>query len=123
MKKIYVAGPIRDPNPIKFLQNIREGIRTAGMLITEGYAPFCPQLDFQYFLQHENSECPNLEQVMAVSLEWLLQCDAVFVLPGWSQSHGTLEEMRIARLSGVPIFTSITQLKSHFKTNYEKEGV
>lgn len=122
MKKIYVAGPIRDPNPIKFLQNIREGIRTAGMLITEGYAPFCPHLDYQYFLQWQSSEYPDLEQIMAVSIEWLRRCDAMFLLPGWRTSDGTMREINFAQLADIPIFSSLTELNNHFKTNHEKEG-
>lgn len=33
----------------------------------------------------------------------IAECDAIVVLPGWQQSAGTLEEIRCARLMGMPV--------------------
>ncbi len=122
MIKVYIAGPISDPNPIKLLQNIRAGICAAARLIGEGYAPFCPHLDYQYFLQWTPSEAPDIDQIKAVSLEWLKQCDAVILLPGWRTSHGSRIEFMKAEYLGIPVFFNIENLDKHFATNKEREG-
>ena len=116
MIKVYIAGAMRDPNPITFLENIRKGILMGATLVANGYAPFCPMLDNQYFMQQLScGDIITTEKVMNVSTEWLRQCDVVLVLPGWKNSVGTRNEIEEADRIGIPVFFSVNTMHNHFK--------
>lgn len=117
-KRIYIAGPLtprgtRDDcaNPaIEYLLNVRDMVKAARTLIGRGWAPFCPALDFLYFIQHgaEMTEA----QVKGLSMAWLEASDAIVMLDGWASSPGSqaeldrATELRLAtymNLSDVPV--------------------
>jgi hypothetical protein len=101
MKRIYVAGPITDKDPVKLFNNIRQGISISAEILSYGFAPFCPFLDYQYCFHNKDID---VGKPKAVSIEWLKSCDAVFLLPGWEKSKGTLAEVKIAKYEKIPIF-------------------
>ena len=115
MIKVYIAGAMRDHSPIVFLNNLQKGIRAGAELVMAGYAPFCPMLDSQYFLQLREPEEITAKMIMDVSMEWLMQCSAVLVLPGWENSEGTIREINRARIVSIPVFFSFIDLEYHFK--------
>lgn len=41
---------------------------------------------------------------MLRDLELLLDCNYVFIMPGWKNSRGCLVEVRFARKMGIPVF-------------------
>lgn len=43
-------------------------------------------------------------------MAWLRKSDAVFVLPGWMESAGTLAEIKEANRLGIPVFFEIDDL-------------
>ena len=107
MKRIYIAGAYSADNVLGMLRNIRRGIEKAVELMQMGYAPFCPFLDFQYGLK---ADIP-LEVYQKASLEWLKVCDVMYVLSGWEHSKGTLNEIKVALLEGIPIAYSMEDLE------------
>jgi len=107
MLKIYVAGKYSDPNIINVLGNIREGIKMSAKLLSLGYAPFCPFLDYQFQFYEPDLK---VEDYYAYSLTWLNSCDAMLVLPGYKSSKGTLAEIDTAKISGIPIYYSLEDL-------------
>ena len=114
MIKVYVAGAISNPDSLKFLDNIRKGQRASTELLLKGYAPFCPFLDYQFFLQLRDSEKITIEQIQAYSRVFLEVCNAVLVLPNWQGSLGTQKEIQHATHLGIPVFYDIKSLKQHF---------
>lgn len=36
--------------------------------------------------------------------EWLVRCDAIFMLPGWESSKGANAELLVARMTGMEVF-------------------
>lgn len=104
MNRIYVAGPYSSDNVIGVLTNMRQGMRKATELLTKGYAPFCPWLDFHYTLMLQREETLTVPDYYAYSIAWLEVSDGVLLLPGWENSNGTLKEIEIAEKLGIPVF-------------------
>jgi len=110
MKRIYVAGPITADNPKSLFTNLRIGIKAAIHLLELGYAPFCPFLDYQYFLLSGEL---SIEDLQNYSLRWLDVSDGILILPGYNRSKGTLAELAHATALKIPIFHSFEQLTSY----------
>lgn len=117
MPRIYVAGPYSPTNnsPTEMLGNMRRGIRAASKLLQLGYAPFCPFVDFMYWMVLREGEEITKEQIWKYSLVWLPACQGVLLLPGWHKSPGALNEAGEATHHGIPLFTSIKKLREHFE--------
>jgi len=103
MHKIYIAGPYSG-NTLQTLNNMRVGMRKATELMLQGYAPFCPWLDYHFTLMLREGETLTVEQYYAYSLAWMEASDAVLLLPGWENSKGTLKEIEVADSIGLPVF-------------------
>jgi Domain of unknown function (DUF4406) len=105
-KRIYVAGPYSADNVLDVLTNIRNGIRAAVKLTQNGYAPYCPWLDFMFhlLLRTDKQEELTVEDYRANSLAWLPACHAVLVLPGYETSRGTQAEIAEALKLNIPVF-------------------
>jgi len=114
MRKIYVAGAITASSAVEVMKNIGKGIRVAKDLIRAGYAPFCPFLDFQYFIQLDEYGDITEETIKSVSIEWMLECEAIMLVPGWERSTGTRDELEVARRHEIPSFESIEDIYKHF---------
>ena len=115
MIRVYIAGaitPTGDENhAIEFLNNIRTGIRAALHLMHEGFAPFCPMLDFQYFLCLPYGWSITSEKIYELSIEWMKACDVILLLSGAEKSKGWKREKMVADAEGIPIYTSVGSLK------------
>jgi hypothetical protein len=101
MKRVYIAGPYSGGDIITILHNIRQGIQKASILMREGYAVFCPFLDFLIALMPGETISKEIYQVN--SMEWVECCDVMYVLPGWENSEGTKREIAKAKGLGMPI--------------------
>jgi hypothetical protein len=78
-------------------------------LFRQGFAPFCPWHDKSYVTDNPHGSF-TVEQFYEFSMAWLDVSDAVFLLPDWKKSKGTLAEVERAKELGLPIFTSLTKL-------------
>jgi hypothetical protein len=103
MKRLYVAGPYSNGSVIGALDNMRRGMRKATEKFLEGWAPFCPWMDYHYQLMLRDEESLSVEDYYAYSIAWLKVSDAMYVLKGWETSKGTLAEIEIAKEMGIPI--------------------
>lgn len=88
-------------------------LRAAGEMAALGYNPFVP-LPFHRRKPAEARGGYEPANSRRCSLEWLERCDAILLLPGWSQCEEGLEEMEHAEQSGLPIFTSLETLMRRF---------
>ena len=121
IKTVYTAGAIT-PYPTEhpvlgFLANLRRGQRMAKDLFLKGYAPFCPFLDFIYFLHLEDGETITEKQIKELSMVWLERCDAVLVLPRYRKSAGTKAEIARAKELNIPVFYSVEDLLDYEEAN------
>jgi len=110
MKRIYIAGAYSANNVITVLDNMRKGMRLATKVFLLGYSPFCPWLDFHFQLMLKEGEILTVEDYYRYSIAWLEVSDAMLLVPGYSQSPGTLKEICIAIDLNIPIYHDIKDL-------------
>jgi len=119
MKRIYVAGAFNGPDVLTVLENMQRGMRVAVQILMEGFAPFTPWHDFHHTLMLREGEKLPLDTFYAFSIAWLKVSDAMFLVPGWEESHGTSKEIKVAKQYGIPIFKTIGELKIHFLSSQD----
>jgi hypothetical protein len=116
--RIYIAGPLspRGIRPdtkngaIEYALNVRDMVRVATELIKGGHAPFCPGLDFLYFIGASYGNEPTEVEIKVQSLEWLEVSDAILMIGEWTQSEGAVVEFEYARLHKIKIYTSLEEI-------------
>ena len=91
------------------LRNIRNGIEVSQQVFMQGYAPFCPWLDYHFVLM-DFGDGLTLQDFYDYSIAWLLVSDGMLVLPGWEKSTGTIAEIEYAKLHNIPIFYDIDDI-------------
>ena len=103
MKCVYIAGAYSSNNVMGVLNNMRKGMRASTEWLLNGFAPFCPWLDYHFQLQLREGENLTVQNYYDYSMAWLRKSDLVFVLKGWEQSKGTIAEIAEAERLGIPI--------------------
>lgn len=93
-KRIYISGPISGiPN------YNREAFEQAESRLSYlGYVPVSP------FRLGVTSRHKSWQDYMREDIKALMDVDCVLALPGYEQSKGATEEIRIARTIGIPIY-------------------
>jgi len=118
--RVYVAGaytPTGNGNhAIEMLNNMREGIRAAVELLVAGYVPYCPWLDWQYYMQVNDMYEITGDMIKDNSMAFLETSDAIVILPNWERSTGTGAELVRANELGIPIYFG---LQDFFNETYE----
>jgi len=118
MIRVYIAGAITatgaEHPTIGFLTNIRNGIRTTVEVLLKGYAPFCPFIDYQYWLLLRGEEKITPETILQISCEFLRVSNAVLIVPGWENSYGTKQEIELASSLSIPVFYNLGELEAYF---------
>lgn len=116
MLRVYVAGAItptgKGNHAIEYLENVRLGVKASIRLIHWDFAPYCPMIDFQFFLSLADSEQISARQIYAISVAHMLGCDAILRLPNIRNSAGWRVERGIATHKKIPIFTTIGALRA-----------
>jgi hypothetical protein len=116
MIRVYVAGAItptgKGNHAIEYLENVKQGIRASIRLMQYGFAPYCPMIDFQFFLCLYPNEEISAKMIYTVSVAHMLGCDAILRLPNIRNSVGWKVERGIATHNRIPIFTSIGALRA-----------
>ena len=109
IKQVYIAGPfIGDGSVAQITRNCFEAIRIAKLVIHRGAYP---QLSHALGM-HAMDGCGKDEQWWYdATLEQLLRCDAVYMVPGWACSKGAVNELRIALEKGMPVFYNLMDLE------------
>lgn len=119
--RVYIAGAMSSPDPVKFLENLRKGIRVSAEALVAGYSVFSPFIDFQMFLALQGDEHVSGDMIKLSSIEWMTVAEAVLLVPGWEHSKGTLKELEVAMALGIPIYRSLEQLEKEVKQGGESE--
>jgi hypothetical protein len=103
-RRIYVAGAIRNPNCMELLGNLRKGMRVCTEFILEGYAPFCPFIDFLLIFQLQPGEVITEDDILDYSVSFISDSEIMYVVPGYEESTGVKDEVEKAHSLNIPIF-------------------
>ncbi len=121
---IYLAGPYTPVSQnvnhaTEMLGNMRRGITACAELLAEhDIVSFCPWLDYQLFLTSVGSTI-TAEQIKHYSLQVLLHCDAVLTLGKYTDSSGTMAEIREANRQKIPVFNNQNNLIDWYRKQCE----
>ena len=113
---VYCAGKFRAPSHWGIVQNIRHAEVWALEVWKAGAAALCPHLNTANF-QGALPDHTWLEGDLAL----LQQCDAVFMIPGWEQSEGAIEEKRVAVANDIPVFDDFGALCAWIQVENEQD--
>ena len=128
IKICYVAGLLtpRGTNSvhpaIDYLLNVRNLIRASLDVFMAGFTPFCPALDFLFFLQLDEGEHITEPMIKRFSKDFLAVSDAIVLTPGWKKSLGTLAEIKYAEELGIPVFKTLEDLIEYVEDNEDEEN-
>lgn len=110
MKKVYVAGAMSADNILEMLENIHDGVKIGGEILSKGFAPFVPHLDVFFKIQGGKDLQIPMEYFYGYTMEFLKACDVVLVCPNWQNSKGTLAEINMAKELNIPVYFDIDEM-------------
>jgi hypothetical protein len=110
MKRIYIAGKYSAGDVLTVFDNMRKGMVLATQVRQLGHAPFCPWMDYQYFLMN-TGEPFSLENCYEYSLAWLEVSDAILFTPYWRESPGAVKEHEYAISKEIEVFYTLADLE------------
>ena len=102
MKQVYIAGKYTGVDYLEVDRNIAAAREAAAFLARNRIAYHCPHMNSAHF-EVITPEVPP-EFWYEMTLEAMRRCDALLVLPSWSQSKGTQGELAEAHKLGLPVF-------------------
>lgn len=109
MRLVYCAGPFSAHTR----EGVKENIRAMELLGVE-----VARLGAMPVIPHANTAHPDFEKVQPYpfwidsTLELMRRCDAVLLAENWQGSSGARGERDEARRLGMPVFTTLEELKS-----------
>ena len=92
--------------------NMRAGMKASVEVLLSGNVPFCPWLDYQFWLVLPDGEEIPIEAIKAYSMEWLRVSEAILLLPGWEMSPGSCAELAEAKRLGLEVFDGMEQFRA-----------
>jgi len=106
MKIVFIAGPFRAGTIWEIEQNVRRAEACALEIWRFGCVAVCPHTNSRFF----QDAAPDGVFLRGYK-ELLVRCDGVFLMPDWKNSFGTQEEVELAQLQGIPVFSTLAGLK------------
>ena len=105
MKVIYVAGKYSANSEWELEQNIRHAAAEARKLWIQGWAVICPHLNSAHFGDRRDSHGQDQRKSLwrVGDLELLRRCDAIYMLGGYGDSNGALQELKLAQELGLEV--------------------
>ena len=101
MRLVYTAGPITADYPSDRFKNCFTAWEYALQIWKRGHGVICPQFN-TFFM---DSATIPYETFMKADYQMILRaCDAMLMLPGWTESKGASNERQLALANGIPVF-------------------
>ena len=94
---VYLAGPYRASTREGVQSNIDRAAAKAQQLWSLGHYVICPHLNSPHFTGPDSLFLDGYIEIMK-------RCDAVYVLAGSENSHGTQAEIATAISIGLPVY-------------------
>jgi hypothetical protein len=110
MIKVYIAGALNS-DAVGYIKNMHKMIEWADKVRRAGFCVYVPCVDFLIGLQIGDYE---YKDYFDNGQPWLEVSDAVFLVPGYENSKGTLKEIERAKELEIPIFTDIKNMFEHY---------
>ena len=112
MKYVYIAGPYRGrthdyQSYCEIDANINQARLAAAALAEAGIGFFAPHLHSAHFEVIAPHATP--EFWYELDMRFLEMCDAILLLPRWSESRGAKAELDWARAHGMDVLYSIAE--------------
>lgn len=117
-KVVYIAGPYSATVTHTAAENVLIASWTAKEFLVRGIPYHCPHLN-----THKVSPETPYSEFIALGIAVLTRCDAIYMLPGWRHSHGTIREMEVANKHGIPCADSVNTIQHFFQHGYVPDGV
>lgn len=104
MKKIYLATPYSDPDPVIMQTRFEVVNRVAGDLIRKGFIVFSP-ISHNHVIAKVGGLPTGWDFWLEYDKTFIVWCDKVYILmqDGWKDSVGVNTEIEIAKQMGKPI--------------------
>jgi hypothetical protein len=104
MKLIYVAGKYSAPTPEGIKKNIAKAEKASVELLKNKWAVITPHKNTSGYEYYEDYIEYTHSDWLAMDFVMLDRCDAIFMLKGWQDSKGAVEEYDRARALDLEIF-------------------
>ncbi len=117
MFKVYIAGPITGKTIEEESANVERALDVADNLVSFGMAVYLPHISWftdQCAERHGKKKLGY--NYLKQDMEWILQCDAVFRMTGFSL--GADKEVTFADKREIPVYYTLDVLK---KASYDKK--
>jgi len=92
---------------VGYLHNVHKMMETAEEVRNVGFSVFIPAIDLLCGIKHGYND---YHEYFDNSQPWLMAADAVFLVPGWEDSEGTMKEIQVALKLGIPVYSDLTEL-------------
>jgi len=118
IETVYIAGPLTptgffSKHPIvDYLEAMSQLIDYSLDVFFAGYDPFCPALDFMFFLKKKPGKFITEAMIKRYSKTWLKRSDALMLTPGWQTSSGTIAELKVCIECNIPVFENLEKLNA-----------
>ncbi len=101
------SGPITHPDPVHGIpRNILQASEVALIAWRDGWAVHCPHKNCSGF---EHAAGIPYETWIQGDLEFVRRSDAICMVGTWTKSPGALQEYRLARDIGLPIYRYVAE--------------
>ena len=95
MRVVFISGAFRGENSWVIHQHVIEAEKATAKLLGEGFAVICPHT----MTQNMQGLYPD-RVYLDTCLELVRRSDVIYMLKGWGNSEGALEELNLARELG-----------------------
>ena len=103
---VYIAGPFRAARASQMAAHILTAQAAAVLLCRLGCSPYTPHANLGHGFGHIREATAS-----AVNDAFLSVAEAIYLLPGWRQSVGTLAEVETAMRLGLPRLQSPAEVR------------
>ena len=107
---IYIAGKYYGKSYSEIDDNIHRAEKVSLKLLLKGFCVLTPHLNTAHFERYSFITGFDLNKWLELDFELLRRCDCIFLMSGWEDSLGAVEEHKFAKEHKIKIY-------------YESEGI
>ena len=108
---VYISGKYSGNTEAEISVNIANARSKSIEVWEAGFTALCPHTNTFHF--EKDCKC-NYADYIDGDLALLQRCDCMLLLENWQESDGVKREIDFAKINGIPIFNSITEIKNYY---------